>query len=112
MKKLTYVVLILIMGLMLFSTCKKDDPAPKGKVVFWNDAASGLGNVTVTMGDNTAGIITSDYTGSPDCDAAGCFTYTNNAGVYSYSAQEDGGGKTWHGTVTITENGCLALRLM
>lgn len=84
----------------------------KGKAVFWNDVASSLGDVTVTMADGTTGTITSDYTAAPACDDAACFTYTAKPGTYSFDAEEDAPGtSTWTGSVTITSNGCVSFRL-
>ena len=96
------------------SSAQKDDGSCvyKGNVVFWNDVASSLGIVTVVMGDNTSGNITLDYTPTPGCNSAGCFTYTNKPGTYSFVATEASPGThTWSGSVTITSKGCSSMRL-
>ena len=95
------------------SSAEKDNGSCtyKGKVTFWNDVASSLGNVTVTMADGTTGTITGDYSSAPSCDAANCFTYTAKPGTYSYTADESGTSATWSGSVTITSKGCTTVRL-
>lgn len=103
-------ILLPLILIALFFGCAKE-PAAKGKVVFWNNAASGLGIVVVVMADNTSGNITQDYTSAPDCGAAGCFTYEADAGTYSYTAAESGTSKTWSGSVTITSGGCQPMML-
>lgn len=96
------------------SSAEKDNGtcSYKGSATFWNDAASSLGEVTVTMADGTTGTITSDYASAPSCGAAATFTYLAKPGTYSYTADETTvGSGTWSGTVTITSKGCTTVRL-
>lgn len=131
MKKVFLILSVLIGLASLMSSCAKKEGCPdstalnydssaekdngtctyKGKTTFWNDATSNLGLVTVTMADGTTGTITGNYPSSPNCDAANCFTYTTKPGTYSYTAVETGGSGTWSGSVTITSQGCLKVRL-
>ena len=130
MKKLFFVLTVSVALFQLSSCAKKEgctDPTAlnydssaeddngtctyKGSAIFWNDVASGLGNVAVQMADGTTGVITADYTSAPDCGESSCFTYTAEPGTYSFSAAEVGGTATWNGSVTITSNGCVSYRL-
>ena len=105
----------LIMGAVFitaFSSCAKSN----GKVTFWTQDTDGVGYVTVTANGTTANI-TVDKTSTPTCDATGCATFSLAPGNYTYTAQETTAGTNgtvdaWSSTsFTITENGCLTVRL-
>ncbi len=132
MKKIAYVIALLLSFSIITSSCKKKQGCTdatainfdasaeqnnnsciyKGNVTFWNDVASSLGYVTVTMADGTTGVITADYSSAPSCGASRCFNYSNVPGTYSYTAVEAAPGlHTWSGSVAITSDGCVTVRL-
>ena len=80
-----------------------------GNVMFWTSSDLGCGNISVSVA-NSSGIISQYYTsGSPDCGAGGCATFTLAPGNYSFTASCDG--NSWNGSVTVTAGGCFKMRL-
>ena len=79
----------------------------KGKVTFWNDYISGS-HISVTINGATESMVT-EYTSEPNCDATGCANFSLCPGTYNYTAISSTG--SWGGTVTVTENGCIKVRL-
>lgn len=129
MKKLISAVLLLTV-IVLMPSCKKEgctnasscnyDPDAqkddgscinKGTVTFWQVNNSGYGYTDVTINGST-GVITSEYAGTPTCNASGCASFTLCPGTYAYTATEQfPGTTTWSGTVTITDEGCATMWL-
>ena len=100
-----------LFGMFFYGCTNEDGTTVKGKVLFWKDAASSLGNVEVTITeDNTIDTVKTDYSLAQDCGTTGCFTYSNIPGVYHYTAAEIGTSKTWSGSVIIISNGCTKQR--
>jgi len=105
--KILSIATILFIAITI-SSCKEE--VLPGKATFWNDSADGLPTMVVIMDDGSTGVITSDYSSSPDCGASGCYTYEADPGTYGFVAGEQGG-TTWSGTVTITDDGCVKIKL-
>lgn len=83
--------------------------AAEGDVVFWQQAGSGYGTTVVSLNSVTSNI-TTEYTSSPDCGASGCAVFNGlKVGTYNYAATD--GGTNWSGTLTVTKNTCLKLKL-
>ena len=130
MKKIVFVVSVLLSLFMAVSSCKKKEGCTdnkainfdvsaeknnntcvyKGNATFWNDFSSS-DDVIVQMADGTTGVITRKYASAPSCGTTGCFTYSNVPGTYSFIAEELIGSGTWSGSVTITSNGCVTFLL-
>lgn len=109
--KLSTLLLIAITtAVTLLTSC---EPSP-GKVTFWVQNDFGTGTIEVTVVGYTTKSISSYYisgiSGS-GCGPSGCATYSIPPGSYSYSALATGSTLTWSGSCTVTENGCLQVKL-
>jgi len=78
-----------------------------GSVKFWINQDFGCGNITVNLNGNGSSVITGYFGSAPDCsNTSGGGNFSDlSPGNYSFSASCSG--KTWSGTATIQENGCL-----
>ena len=94
---------------------EKDDGSCiyKGKATFWHKTGSGYGVIIVLVeGIAGEGYLMSPVPSTPLCGAAGCQTNNLCPGTYNYNASEESPGtKTWNGSFTVTENGCLTIQL-
>ena len=137
MKKISFtnlLIVVMVVSMAGLMGCKKDvsgctDPAginynPDanvengtcqyiGEVTFWQSGSPSYGITTVYV-NGVSSSITSDYSsGTPDCGTSGCANFTLEPGTYNYTAEESGLlGATWSGTVTVTSNGCLTVKLL
>lgn len=80
-----------------------------GQIMFWIQSDLGCGNISVTLEGQGSGSISGYYSTSPSCGASGSANFTVPAGTYSFSASCDG--RTWDGSVTVSEGQCFKMQL-
>jgi hypothetical protein len=80
-----------------------------GNITFWIQSDFECGNISVTLQGQGSSTISAYYGSSPDCGASGCANFTVPAGSYSFSASCDG--RTWEGSLTVSENQCFKMQL-
>jgi PKD repeat protein len=79
-----------------------------GEVVFYKSTACACGIYTISTG-NTTKYATAEFASAPICGADGAATFTLSAGTHTFEAQ--GANSTSNGTITISADACLQLRL-
>lgn len=102
MKKYYLSLLMLTLIVVGISTsCKKEKPIKEGSIVFWTNFDAGS-NIHIYQGNNN-GYVTLKYTGTPDCNANGCFTTEPMPyGKYQFTAYNDL--YSWTGEVSVTSS--------
>ena len=104
----TLIMIVVATGILVLSSCAKKD----GKVIFWQSTTGTQYLVTTVTLNGATGSITVNKSSTPSCGDSGCANFTLQPGTYTYSATEASPGTaTWSGSVTITEDGCLAFQL-
>lgn len=99
MKKSYLFVVALLMSALLFTTsCKKEEEAKYGQILFWTNFNNGS-DIAVYVGDEH-GTITHFTATAPVCGSAGSYTTgLMPYGKYTYSASSTGW--TWKGSVNL-----------
>jgi hypothetical protein len=81
----------------------------KGQAMFWTSSDLGCGNINVTINGVVKTISGFNNSGAPTCGTAGTATFDLEAGSYNYAAQCNG--KSWNGTVTVSNGVCSKTQL-
>jgi len=126
--KTSNVIVFLLIGLLSFTNCKKDNNSPSGSgsgggsggggtptpgdVTFWHNSSHTYSKTIVDISQYSANITLIYSSSNPICGSIGCANFTLNSGVYTYEAKNDGlWGKTWSGTAVVDAGGCTLVVL-
>ena len=83
--------------------------AATGNVIFWQELGSGY-DVTAVQVNGVTSNITSELGSAPNCSETGCAVFNGlKVGTYNYTASD--GNAVWSGTINITKNVCLTVKL-
>lgn len=116
MKKIRLTVLLLLASVLFIESCEgllNDESVELGSYMFWSNFDGPP--IDIFIESKMYGSITSFYTESPGCNAAGCVTVDLEPGTYDFLAIEQtnlgNNPREWDGTFTISPNICGKLGL-